>query len=135
VIRNVYAGKVRLVFRQFPLAGNAHSRLAAEAALAAHAQGKFWRFYEVMFANEQTHDRDALRRYAKEAGLDVVAFDRALERHEFAADVDDDRDLGRKVDVASVPALFVNGKRVEFPYGPTELERVIDEATAQGRSR
>jgi protein-disulfide isomerase len=133
VIRNRYPGKVRLVFRQFPLAGNADSHLAAEAALAAHAQGKFWPFYEVMFGNEQNHGREALSRYAKEAGLDVAAFDRALARHEFAADVDDDRDLGKKIDVAGVPALFVNGKHVEFPYGPTELEQVIADATPAAR--
>jgi protein-disulfide isomerase len=133
VIRNSYAGKVRLVFRQFPLASNADSHLAAEAALAAHAQGKFWRFYEVMFGNEQNHEREALRRYAQEAGLDLAAFDRALERHTFAANVDDDRELGKKVEVAGVPALFVNGKHVEFPYGPTELEQVVGEAMPAAR--
>jgi protein-disulfide isomerase len=128
VVRNVYQDRVRLVFRAFPSARDQDSHLAAEAGMAARAQGKFWRFYEVMFGNEHTHDRSALERYAREAGLDLDAFDDALDRHEFSADVDADRDLGSKVNVTQVPALFVNGKHVEFPYGAAELERVVDDA-------
>ena len=130
-IRNVYRDKVRLVFRQFPLSGNKDSHLAAEASLAAQAQGKFWPFYDVMFGNEQDHSRPALERYAKRAGLDLAAFKRALDRHEFAADVDADRDLGMKVNVSVLPALFVNGKHVPFPYGGTELSRLIDGASSK----
>ena len=127
-IRNVYADKVRLVFRQFPLSGNKDSHLAGEASLAAHAQGKFWRFYDVMFGNEHTHDRAALARYAKEAGLDLARFIQALDRREFSPDVDADRDLGTKVNVSVLPALFVNGKPARFPYGVAELSEVVDAA-------
>jgi protein-disulfide isomerase len=127
-IRNLHQDKVRLVFRQFPLSGNPNSHLAAEASLAAHAQGKFWRLYEVMFGNQQAHDRGALERYAEAAELDLAAFDEALDRHEFAADVDADRDLGKNVNVSELPALFVNGKRVSFPFGEAELAEVIADA-------
>jgi len=127
-IRNVYRDKVRLVFRQFPLSGNRESHLAAEASLAAHAQGKFWPYYDVMFGNQQDHSRAALERYAKRAGLDLAAFKQALDRREFAADVDADRELGMKVNVSVLPALFVNGKHVQFPYSGTELSRLIDGA-------
>jgi hypothetical protein len=127
-VKNLHRDKVRLVFRQFPLSGNPNSHLAAEASLAAHAQGKFWRLYEVMFGNPQAHDRGALERYAKAAELDLAAFDEALDDHEFSADVDADRDLGKKVDVSALPALFVNGRRVSFPFGEAELARVIADA-------
>jgi protein-disulfide isomerase len=129
-IRNVYSDKVRLVFRQFPLSGNKDAHLAAEASLAAHAQGKFWAYYEVLFGNEHSHDRASLERYAKEAGLDLPALRKALDRHTFAADVDADRDLGKKLNVSVLPALFVNGKHVRFPYGVVELSEVIDQALA-----
>jgi protein-disulfide isomerase len=129
-IRNLYSDKVRLVFRQFPLSGNKDSHVAAEASLAAHAQGKFWRYYDVMFGNEHTHSRAALERYAKEAGLDLPALKKALDTHAFAADVDADRELGKKVNVSVLPALFVNGKHVPFPYGAVELSEVIEKALA-----
>jgi protein-disulfide isomerase len=64
---------------------------------------------------------------------DLEKFDYAVERHEFAADVDADRDLGRNVNVTQVPALFVSGKHVAFPYGAAELARVIDDAGEQAR--
>lgn len=127
-IRNLHQDKVRLVFRQFPLSGNKDSHLAAEASLAARAQDKFWRLYDVMFGNEHTHDRAALERYAKAAGLDLAAFVKALDSHEFAADVDADRELGNKLNVSELPALFVNGRRVSFPFGEAELARVIADA-------
>lgn len=133
VVRNLYPEQVRLVFRQFPSSRNQSAHLAAEASLAAHAQGKFWRFYDVMFGNPQSHDRAALERCAKEAGLDLVAFERALDRAEFAADVDADRELGVDVNVRELPALFVNGRHVEFPYGAVELAEILDKALAQRR--
>jgi protein-disulfide isomerase len=132
-IRNVYRDRVRLVFRQFPLSGNADSHLAAEASLAAHAQGKFWPYYDVMFGNPQAHDRAALERYAGEVGLDMGRFRKALDDREFAADVDADYALGVSVDVTELSALFVNGTRKDFPYGVVELSRLVDEALAAGR--
>lgn len=127
-IRNLHQGEVHLVFRQFPLSTNPDSHLAAEASLAAQAQGRFWQFYDVMFGNEITHSRAALERYAKTAGLELTAFERALDSHEFVADVEADRKLGKKLGVGQVPALFVNGKRVSFPFAEDELAQVISDA-------
>jgi protein-disulfide isomerase len=129
-IRNLYGDRVRLVFRQFPLSGNQGSRLTAQASLAAHAQGKFWRYYEVLFGNQQDHGRTALERYAREAGLDTATFRHALDRAELAADVEADRVLGQKLGVRVLPALFVNGNQVRFPYGIGELADVVAQALA-----
>jgi hypothetical protein len=116
---------VRLVFRQFPLRGHAGAHLVAEASLAAHAQGKFWAFHDVLFGNPQAHDRTALERYAKLAGLDLAAFKRALDRGTFAADVDADLALGRKLGIGAVPALYRNGASVRVPYGAAELAELV----------
>ena len=76
-----------------------------------------------------THDRAALGRYAKAAGLDLVAFDEALDGHEFTADVDADRDLGKKLGIGELPALFVNGNNVvSFPLGEAESPKAIANA-------
>jgi protein-disulfide isomerase len=56
---------------------------------------------------------------------------KALDGHDFSADVDAGRDRGRKMNVSVVPALFVNGKHVRFPYGVVELSEVIEQALAQ----
>jgi len=61
----------------------------------------------------------------------LPALRKALDGHAFAADVDADRDLGKKLNVSVLPALFVNGKHVRFPYGVVELSELIAEALAQ----
>jgi protein-disulfide isomerase len=129
-IKNLYADRVRLVFRQFPLATHANGHLAAEASLAAQAQGKFWALYDVMFGNPQDHGRSALERYAKAAGLDMKAFRRALDEKTFAADVDADLELGRKLGIGAVPAMFANGKSVSIPYGADELAALVEKTAS-----
>ena len=124
-IKNLYPDRVRLVFRQFPSPRRGDAHLAAQASLSAHAQGKFWAFHDILFGNPQAHDRAALERYAKEIGLDLARFRKALDQRTFATDVDADMELGRKLNVGRVPALFVNGKSVRMPYGVDELARVI----------
>jgi protein-disulfide isomerase len=123
-IRNLHPD-VRLVFRQFPLRSHAGAHRAAQASLAAHAQGKFWAFHDVLFGNPQAHERPALERYAKAAGLNVAAFKLALDRGTFAADVDADLELGRKLGISAVPALYVNGRSVRVPYGAAELAELL----------
>ena len=132
-LKNLFASQARLVFRQFPSRQRPDAHLAAEASLAAHAQGKFWAFHDVMFGNPQAHDRAALVRYASAARLDLRRFNKALDQHTYAADVDADIELGRRLGIGGVPALFVNGNSVPVPYGVDELGRVIEEGMATKR--
>jgi protein-disulfide isomerase len=124
-VKNLFADRARLVFRQFPSPQRPDAHLAAEASLAAHAQGKFWAFHDVLFGNPQAHDRAALERYARVVGLDLPRFRKALDRHTYSADVDADVAFGRQLGIGGVPALFVNGKSVPVPYGVRELDDLL----------
>lgn len=123
-----YPGRVRVVFRQAPSPGHPDARLAAQASLAAHAQGKFWPYHDLLFANPQDLGRAALERHAVELGLDMDAFRRALDTELFAPDVDEDVRLARTLQVTQRPALFMNEKAVSMPFGLAELEALIDGA-------
>src|SRR2546430_13618732 len=57
---------VKIVFRHQPLPFHNNARFAAEAAMAAHDQGKFWEMHDKLFANQQALDRPSLERYASE---------------------------------------------------------------------
>jgi predicted DsbA family dithiol-disulfide isomerase len=130
-VRNRYGGAVRFVFRQYPLGTHPYARLAAEASLAAEAQGKFWEYHDLLFSNQHDLSRAALERYAKVAGLRLEQFRQALDQHKFSAEVDRDLELGHQVFVAGgVPAMFVNGQRVKFPYDVVALTSMIDDALA-----
>lgn len=127
-VTNLHADKVRLVFRQFPLVKGPDARLSAEASLAAHAQGKFWEYHDVLLSNSHDHSRAALERYAKAVGLKMPEFKKALDGHAYAADVQADKELGKSLFISELPAMFANGRSVPPPYGAVELRQLIDDA-------
>ncbi|MFZ5895741.1 MAG: DsbA family protein [Myxococcota bacterium] len=127
-IREKYGDKVRFVFRQYPLPMHAQAHIAAEAALAANAQGKFWEYHDVLFKNQQQLDRPALENHAKEAGLNVPQFKKALDDKKLAEQVDADMKLGEQVQVQGTPTMFVNGARVDNPGDFNSVASMIDAA-------
>ena len=129
-IKSKYGTKVHFVFRQFPLSFHNNAHLAAEAALAANAQGKFWEFHDKVFENQKAIERDALEKYAKEVGLKVDQFKKALDGKEFAAKVDADVKLGNEVGVSGTPSMFINGKKVQNPTDLAAVSKMIDDALA-----
>jgi protein-disulfide isomerase len=131
-IKEKYGDKVRFVFRQFPLSFHKNAQLAAEAALAANAQGKFWQFHDLLFANQQKLDAASLDEHAKKAGLNMAAFKASLDKHEFAATVDADTKLGEQVSVQGTPTMFINGARVANPTDFEALSAQIDQALGAG---
>ena len=127
-VRAKYGDRVQFVFRQFPLAMHQDARLAAQAALAANAQGKFWEFHDRMFQNQRTLNRSALDEYAKQLHLDTDAFKRSLDEKTFATQVDADLKLGEQANVQGTPTLFINGKRVDNPSDAAEVGAAIEAA-------
>jgi protein-disulfide isomerase len=127
-IRTKYADRVQFVFRQFPLAMHPDAQLAAQAALAANAQGKFWEFHDRLFQNQRTLGRASLDEYAKQLQLDTAEFKRSLDEKKFAAQVESDMKLGERANVQGTPTLFINGKRVDNPSDAAEVEAAIEGA-------
>lgn len=127
-VKEKYGDKVRFIFRQFPLSFHKSAHLAAEASLAAHAQGKFWEYHDKLFANQQKLDRPALEGYAKELGLNVATFKKALDTKAHEKTVDEELKLGEEVDVQGTPTMFINGARVADPTNMEQLSAAIDKA-------
>jgi protein-disulfide isomerase len=131
-VKEKYGDKVRFVFRQFPLSFHQNAHVAAEASLEAHRQGKFWELHDKMFADQQKLDRASLEATAKEIGLDMAAFKKALDDKTHAAAVDAEMKLGESVAVDGTPTMFLNGKRVGNPTDFDALSKEIDAALAGG---
>ncbi|HLL71346.1 MAG TPA: thioredoxin domain-containing protein, partial [Pyrinomonadaceae bacterium] len=85
-----YGDRVRLVVRDFPLDIHPFARKAAEAAEAARAQGKYWEYAALLFANQKALDVPKLKEYATQAGLDRQKFDAMLDSGQFADKVQRD---------------------------------------------
>lgn len=127
-VKEKYSEKVRFVFRQFPLSFHQNAHGAAEAAMAANAQGKFWEMHDIMFKNQGALDRANLEKHAAAIGLDIDKFKAALDNKEFAAAVDADVKMGGEVAVQGTPSMFLNGKRVSNPTDFDALSQMIDAA-------
>jgi protein-disulfide isomerase len=141
-ILDEHVDDVRVAFKNLPLESiHRHARLAAEAALAAHAQGRFWEYHDALFRHGDALERADLESYAEDLGLDLRAFRRALERHAHAAAIDDDVALARSLNVTGTPTFLVNGRKVVGAAEErlrelvaAELERagrLVDEGTAR----
>jgi protein-disulfide isomerase len=106
-----YPGKVRVVFKHFPLVSiHQYAMPAAKAAVAAQKQGKFWEMQEKLFANQDTLGEQQITQCAQEIGLDMAKFEADMKSPEVQKQVQDDIDLANKVAISSVPTVFVNGK-------------------------
>jgi len=128
-----YAGRVRVVFRHYPLAKlHKNANNAALASVAAHKQGKFWEMHELLFKNNLNLEKENLTEYAKRVGLDVERFKKDIEDKATAARLKADMDLGAKVGITGTPAFFINGKQMtgggRFENYRDYIEVAIDDA-------
>ncbi|MFN2224860.1 MAG: Na+/H+ antiporter NhaA [Anaerolineae bacterium] len=124
-LRERFGDRLRYVFRHFPITtAHPHAQLAAEAAEAAAAQGRFWEMHDLLFAYEGTLDRAQLVQFARELDLEVARFERELDEHVHADRVREDFLSGVRSGANGTPAFFLNGVRYD---GPWDLDSLIAE--------
>ena len=127
-----YEGKVHLVFRQFPLSFHPHARKAAEAAVCADEQGKFWQMHDWMFTNQQKLEINELKETAGTLGLDKTKFAECLDGNKSAKSVEEDMAAGEKNGVSGTPAFFINGIPLSGAQPIEEFEKIIDKELSPG---
>ena len=126
-----YDGKVRLVFRQYPLDFHPHAGKAAEASLCALDQGKFWELHDKMFTSQKELEVEKLKEYAKATGLDSMKFDACLDSGSKKALVDADQKAGSEAGVNGTPAFFINGILLSGAQPYEKFKDVIDRELAK----
>ena len=134
-----YPNDVRLVFRNFPLRRNhLQAQLAAQAAEAAAAQGKYFEMHDRLFDRQEEWSgnvaaRKAFISYAQELGLDVEQFKADMDSKGVKDKIDNDYASGVAAGVQGTPSFFVNGKRLENIQGYETFVQVIDAELARLR--
>jgi protein-disulfide isomerase len=130
-----YQGKVRLVFKHYPLV-ELHPAAPSghRAALAAHEQGKFWEMHDRIFANQRGMTRQDFLGHAGALGLDMTKFIADLDGPRLQAVLDRDLGEGRKVGVEGTPTFFINGTPVVGSQPIDVFVKVIDKALADAQS-
>lgn len=131
-VAKAFPNDVKLVFKQFPLESHSQAAIAAEASLAAHAQGKFWDMHDRIFANPRSLTEPNLIAWAKEFGLDTVRFAADLTSHKYQSTVQGEVREGIDAGVQGTPTVFLNGRLYRGNMKIEELKPAI-EAALKGR--
>jgi len=121
-----YPGKIRLVYRDFPLPNHKLAPKASEAAHCADDQGKYWDMHGKLFASDGKLAVTDLKSYAREIGLDGARFDRCLESGEKAKVVESHRKAGDEVGVTGTPAFFINGRLLSGAQPLDAFKAIVD---------
>jgi protein-disulfide isomerase len=131
-VQRALGGDLALVYRHFPLAeAHPHARLAAEAAEAAGAQGKFWAMHDMLFEHQDALEPEELVAYADALDLDRARFVRDLEAGVYTRRVRDDFRSGVRSGVNGTPTFFINGARYDGNWGaPDEFIAVLEQVLA-----
>lgn len=123
-----FAGRVAVVFKDFPLSIHPRARAAHEAARCAGPHGRYWAYHERLFAGQPHFERADLIRYAVEVGLDGAAFARCLDDRRFAAAVEADVAQGRALGIRQTPTFLINGRMLVGAHPADTFRAVIAEA-------
>ena len=126
-----YGGKVRWVFKNFPLNMHPDAEIAAEGALCAAQQNRFWEYQDVLFNTQETFTPESLGKIASDLGLDATALGRCLYAHASKGQVDKEVDDGMKAGIDAVPALVIDGQVEVGTRSAEELRKLIDAALAR----
>jgi protein-disulfide isomerase len=130
-IEQRFAKELRFVFRNFPLTEiHPQAMVAAEAAEAADAQGKFWEMHDAIYENQRALSPEMLVALADRMRLDTDRFEEDVDSHRFATKIHKDFMSGVRSGVNGTPTLFINGYRFDGPVDFTLLSRAIEEARA-----
>ena len=107
-----FPGKVRLVYKDFPLNFHAGAEPAAQAARCAGEHGQFWAYHDLLFTAQPAFSRAELLTYANRLSLPSDAFTACLDGGRFRDAVKADVQEGRAAGVSGTPTFFVNGKKL-----------------------
>jgi protein-disulfide isomerase len=126
-----YPNDVRIVYRNFPLRNHTRATPAAEAALCAEEQGKFWPYHDLLFANPRALEDSHFSSYAEQLELDKEAFEACYQEGRFRDQVARDLAEGRAAGVTGTPAFFVNGMMLSGAQPKEAFFELIDAELAQ----
>jgi len=124
-----FAGRVRLVYRHFPLEEvHPHALHAALAAEAAGAQHKFWQMHDLLFDNQSHLKVRQLRGYAQRLELDMTRYDADLMDDIYLQRVREHIESGKQSGVRATPTFFLNGVIHDVSFGTHSLATGIETA-------
>lgn len=138
-IEKEYGDRVKIVWRNLPLAFHQDAPLAAEASLEAFAQkgnAGFWKFHKALFANQKEPDgikRPGLEKIAQEQGLDMAKFKEALDSGKHKKAVEADKKVAEQANVSGTPGFVINNYWLSGAQPYPAFKKLIDRALKEAK--
>jgi protein-disulfide isomerase len=127
-VMKTFEGKVKFVFRHFPLTQiHQKAHKAAEAAIGAGQEGKFWEMHELLMERYHQLGITSLKAHAREVGVVNKRFLEQLMNSDFGWNVQDDLREGLALGIREIPALLINGKKIDKPLNLKMISKAIQE--------
>jgi protein-disulfide isomerase len=136
-VQDKYGKDVRVVWMNNPLPFHKNAKPAANAALEAHAQKGdkgFWAMHEKMFANQKALTTDNLEKWAKEIGLNVAKFKKALADDKYGKTIQEQQALASSLGARGTPAFFINGRNLRGAQPLPAFTALVDEELAKAKA-
>lgn len=119
--------QVRLCWMAYPLPMHSNAMFAGQAALFAREAGKFWPMHDALFDNQLSLSETSIRQLLGKLGLDVKAFDKAVESKKYVAELEAMKEAGKKANVDATPSLYINGRKYTLGLNVESLSLAIDD--------
>ena len=136
-VQDKYGKDVRVVWMNNPLPFHKNAKGAANAALEAHAQKGdkgFWAMHNKMFENQKALTTANLEAWAKEQGLNVSKFKKALADDKYGKTIQEQQALASKLGARGTPAFFINGRNLRGAQPLTAFTAVIDQELTKAKA-
>src|SRR3989344_1388276 len=127
-----YEGKIRFVFRDFPLPQHSETNLHAIAANCANEQGKFWEYHDELFNYQEecrnsTDHKAMVIGFANDLSLDINKFESCLASDKYLSEVENDIEAGKMAKIKGTPTFFINNRTIIGPKPIKAFKEIINE--------
>lgn len=123
----VDTGKVKLIFKNFPLPSHRKAQKAAEAGECAFEQGKFWEYKEKLFEEQENLAVKDLKQYARDLGLESEKFNKCLDSGRYKKEVKQDYEEGLEKRIRGTPTFFIGSEAVFGAQPFSEFQKIFEE--------
>lgn len=122
-----YKDQIKLVYKDFPISSvHPDAPVVSEAAKCASEQGKFWKYSDILFANQDKTNITDLKQYAKDIKLEPLSFNYCLDTHKYKFAVDQEIKDGVAAGIYGTPTIYINNQIFVGPKLYAELNKAIE---------